>query len=63
MELIIMTKEEFRANLYTAYIASGMHDPVLTHEYIRIAENFVFDGQVFTIKDSKELAKKVSSPP
>ena len=41
VEFIEMTKEKFRANLYTAYISSGMHDPVLIQEYIRIAEDYV----------------------
>lgn len=57
-----MSKEEFRANLYAAYVSSGMHDPVLTQEYIRIAENFIFNNQVFTITDSKNLVQKLSTP-
>jgi len=56
-----MTKEEFRANLYQAYIASGLHDPVLIHEYVNIAESFVFDGKVFTKSDERALLEKLSN--
>lgn len=62
MEFIKMTKEEFRADLYKAYVAAGMHDPVLVQEYIKIAESFVFNDQIFTISDSENLAKKITSP-
>lgn len=56
-----MTREEFRANLYQAYIASGMHDPVLVQEYINIAESFVFDKKVFTKSDDLVLREKLSN--
>ena len=38
-----MTKEEFRANLYTALVATTQN-PVVIQEQIRIAEEFVFFG-------------------
>ena len=36
-----MTKEEFRANLYTALVATTQN-PILIQEQIKIAEEFVF---------------------
>ena len=38
-----MTKEEFRANLYTALVATTQN-PIVIQEQIRIAEEFVFFG-------------------
>ena len=38
-----MTKEEFRANLYTALVATTQN-PVVIQEQIKIAEEFVFLG-------------------
>ena len=41
MEFIEMTKEEFRANLYTALVATNQN-PIAIQEQIKIAEAFVF---------------------
>ena len=38
-----MTKEEFRANLYTALVATTQN-PIVIQEQIKIAEEFVFLG-------------------
>ena len=40
-----MTKEEFRANLYTALVATTQN-PVVIQEQIKIAEEFVFSSAV-----------------
>lgn len=40
-----MTKEEFRANLYTALVATTQN-PVVVQEQIKIAEEFVFTGML-----------------
>ena len=55
-----MTKEELRANLYQAYIASGYQDPVLIQEYIKIAESYVFDQKEFTQDDHEILIERLS---
>lgn len=41
MEFIKVTKEEFRANLYTALMATTQN-PIVIQEQIKIAEEFVF---------------------
>ena len=45
MEFFLMTKEEFRANLYTALVATTQN-PVVIQEQIKIAEEFVFSSAV-----------------
>ncbi|RGD93951.1 hypothetical protein [Acinetobacter sp. SWAC57] len=55
-----MTNEEFRADLYKAYIASGMRDPVLIQEYIEIAESFVFHQKKLTKEAYEDLVEKLS---
>ncbi|WP_180005142.1 MULTISPECIES: hypothetical protein [unclassified Acinetobacter] len=55
-----MTREEFRANLYQTYVATGMHDQVLIQEYIEIAESFVFDQKKYTQENQEVLVKKLS---
>ena len=60
MEFIEMSKKKFRAELYKAYIASGMHDHALIQEYIKVAESFVFDQKEFTQDDHKVLIERLS---
>lgn len=45
LEFIIMTREEFRASLYKALIATTQN-PVVVQEQIKIAEEFVFTGML-----------------
>ena len=67
MEFIMSIIEKFRENQYQAYIAAGMKDPVLIQEYIKIAENFIFNDQQFTQDEHNEMKRRlvslVQSPP
>jgi len=56
-----MTREDFRANLYQTYITSGMQDPVLIQEYIKIAEEFVFDSKQHTSLQQTELIERLKA--
>lgn len=51
---------KFRSNLYQAYIASGLQDPVLIQEYIEIAESFIFNSNKITVSGFRALAKKIT---
>ncbi|WP_017401047.1 hypothetical protein [Acinetobacter radioresistens] len=55
-----MSKKKFRAELYKAYVASGMHDHALIQEYIKVAEAFVFDNQKITVSSFRTLTEKIS---
>ncbi|RKG46515.1 hypothetical protein D7V64_17400 [Acinetobacter cumulans] len=50
-----MNKKEFRANLYGAYVSSGMHNHVLIQKNIEIAESFVFDKHGITAFDLNKI--------
>ena len=56
-----MNKKKFRANLYQACIASGMSDPALIQEHIKIAESFVFDNNKITVSIFRSLSEKIST--
>ena len=61
MEFIEMSKKKFRAELYKAYIASGVHDHALIQEYIAIAESFVFNNNKITVSGFRALNEKISN--
>lgn len=60
LEIIIMTREEFRANLYQTYVSLGTHDHVLIQEYINIAEAYVFDNKQLTITDQEAMVSRLT---
>ena len=55
------TRKKFRANLYQAYIVSGVHDHALIQEYIKVAEAFVLDNQEITVSGFRALTEKIST--
>lgn len=57
MEFVKMTRTEFRAGLYEAYIKSGFQDPALIQGYISIAETFVFDQKKHSEKKQPKKSK------
>ncbi|RKG36866.1 hypothetical protein D7V31_17240 [Acinetobacter sp. WCHAc060007] len=60
MEFIEMTKEEFRASLYTALVATTQN-PVVIQEQIKIAEEFIFSSAVVSTErlDAMDQTVKV----
>lgn len=50
-----MSKKKFRANLYRAYVSSGMHDHMLIQKNIEIAESFVFNKHKITEFDLNKI--------
>ena len=60
LEFVKMSKKKFRAELYKAYVASGIHDHALIQEYIKVAEAFVLDNQEITVSSFRTLIEKIS---
>ena len=61
LEFVKMSKKKFRAELYKAYVASGIHDHALIQEYIKVAEAFVLDNQEITVSGFRALTEKIST--
>ena len=60
LEFVKMNKKKFRAELYKAYVASGMHDHALIQEYIEVAESFVFNSNKITVSGFITLCDKIN---
>ena len=61
MGFIKMNKKKFRAELYKAYIASGMTDHALIQEHIEVAESFIFKNNKITLSGFRTLNEKIST--
>lgn len=52
-------RKKFRANLYQAYVSSGMRDHVLIQKNIEIAESFAFDKHEITAFDLRKINQAI----